>query len=100
MQTVDGQRLAHGQLYELHPDLGVAAARWVGEAGAGPVVMDGAVLDGIEQALGAPSPVPPLMAACLPALSELKAVLRTLIHYHLGSQTLRTRQFMMELQQP
>jgi DNA repair protein RecO (recombination protein O) len=39
------------------------------------------------------------MAACMPALSELKAVLRSLIHYHLGSQTLRTRQLMMELQQ-
>jgi DNA repair protein RecO (recombination protein O) len=44
--------------------------------------------------------VPMLMAACMPALAELKAILRTLIHYHLGSQTLRTRQLMMELQQP
>ena len=46
-----------------------------------------------------PTAVPSLMAACMPALSELKAVLRSLIHYHLGSQTLRTRQLMMELQQ-
>ena len=102
-QTVDGGRVAPGRSYELHPDLGVAQARWAGEPGAGPVVLDGAVLVAMEQALSSghqPSPVPALMAACMPALSELKAVLRTLIHYHLGSQTLRTRQLMMELQQP
>ncbi len=46
------------------------------------------------------APMPSLMAACMPALGELKVLLRTLIHYHLGSQTLRTRQLMMELQQP
>jgi DNA repair protein RecO (recombination protein O) len=106
VQTVDGQGVQAGRPYELHPELGVAAAQWVGEAGAGPVVLDGAVLAGIEQALSVSgtghqmSPVPAVMAACMPALSELKAVLRTLIHYHLGSQTLRTRQLMMELQQP
>jgi DNA repair protein RecO (recombination protein O) len=102
-QTVDGLTVAAGRPYELHPDLGVAAARWVGEPGAGPVVLDGAVLTGIETALSsayAQTPVPAVMAACMPALSELKAVVRTLIHYHLGSQTLRTRQLMMELQQP
>lgn len=103
VQTIDGQGVAAGRMYELHPELGVAAASWVGEPGAGPVVLDGAVLAGIERALSSGhqmSPVPAVMAACMPALSELKAVLRTLIHYHLGSQTLRTRQLMMELQQP
>ena len=97
-RTVDGVPVVAGQGYELHPDLGVAAALWAGEAGAGPTVLDGAVLSAIEQAL--PSGVPAVMAACMPALTELKAILRTLIHYHLGSQTLRTRQLMMELQQP
>ena len=118
-QTVTGQSVLAGQNYEVHPELGVVAARWVGEPGAGPVVLDGALLAHMEAALSRPAPqpdaltmlsdaiptqvlptaVPSLMAACMPALSELKAVLRSLIHYHLGSQTLRTRQLMMELQQ-
>ena len=118
-QTVNGQSVLAGQNYEVHPELGVLAARWVGEPGAGPVVLDGALLAHMEAALSRPMPqpdaltmlsdaiptqalptaVPSLMAACMPALSELKAVLRSLIHYHLGSQTLRTRQLMMELQQ-
>ena len=118
-QTVNGQSVLAGQNYEVHPELGVVAARWVGEPGAGPVVLDGALLAHMEAALSRPAPqpdaltmlsdaiptqvlptaVPSLMAACMPALSELKAVLRSLIHYHLGSQTLRTRQLMMELQQ-
>jgi DNA repair protein RecO (recombination protein O) len=98
VQTVDGARVVAQQAYELHPDLGVTASRWVGEPGAGPLVLDGRILSGIENAL--PSGVPAVMAACMPALVELKSLLRTLIHYHLGSQTLRTRQLMMELQQP
>ncbi len=118
-QTVNGQSVLAGQNYEVHPELGVVAARWVGEPGAGPVVLDGALLAHMEAALSRPAPqpdaltmlsdaiptqvlptaVPSLMAACMPALSELKSVLRSLIHYHLGSQTLRTRQLMMELQQ-
>ncbi|MDD2975306.1 DNA repair protein RecO [Aquabacterium sp.] len=118
-QTVNGQSVLAGQNYEVHPELGVVAARWMGEPGAGPVVLDGALLAHMEAALSRPAPqpdaltmlsdaiptqalptaVPSLMAACMPALSELKAVLRSLIHYHLGSQTLRTRQLMMELQQ-
>ena len=101
-QTVDGRKVVAGQGYEVHPDLGVTPSRWAGEQGAGPVVMDGEVLAAIEAALRhAPeSGVPAVMAACMPALAELKSLLRTLIHYHLGSQTLRTRQLMIELQQP
>ncbi|MBP7131764.1 MAG: DNA repair protein RecO [Aquabacterium sp.] len=118
MQTVTGQAVLAGQSYELHPELGVLPARWVGEPGVGPVAMDGMVLTEMETALSRPLPqpealtvpsdamsdlrvqtaVPALMAACMPALSDLKTVLRSLIHYHLGSQTLRTRQLMMELQ--
>jgi DNA repair protein RecO (recombination protein O) len=40
-----------------------------------------------------------LMHACVPVLNELKIGMRALIHYHLGSHTLRTRQWMIELQQ-
>lgn len=100
VETVAAHEVSPGRLYELHPDLGVREAQWVGEPNAGPVVLDGQVLIDIERALSLQTAIPTLMAACMPALSELKALLRTLIHYHLGSQTLRTRQLMMELQQP
>ena len=98
VETVDGREVRPGRAYELHPELGVAATRWAGEPGAGPVVLDGQMLADLEKAL--PMGVPATMAACIPVLGELKALSRTLIHYHLGSQTLRTRQLMMELQQP
>ena len=39
-----------------------------------------------------------LQRACLPALAELKPLLRQLLHYHLGTPWLRTRQLMMDLQ--
>jgi DNA repair protein RecO (recombination protein O) len=102
--TVDGQTLQAGQAYELHPEWGVAQARGQTDA----VSLDGTVLCQLEAALstegegGRTILVPamaPLMAACIPALSELKSVLRAMLHYHLGSHTLRTRQLMMELQQ-
>lgn len=104
-ETVSHATVLSGQTYELHPQLGVVPARWVGDEDAGPVVLDGAVLSSMEQILSAPtiayaSAIPALMAVCMPALVELKTILRSLIHYHLVSQTLRTRQLMMELQQP
>jgi DNA repair protein RecO (recombination protein O) len=38
------------------------------------------------------------MRACIPCLQELKAQLRTLLHYHCGVKVLKTRQMMMDLQ--
>jgi DNA repair protein RecO (recombination protein O) len=118
--TVNGQDVVAGRVYELHPEFGLRAALGAQEPGQGPVVIDGAVYLDIERALRStprqperltsasdelpalpmPSSIPTVMAACMPALAELKPVLRGLIHYHLGSQTLRTRQLMMELPQP
>lgn len=103
-QTVSQAPVIAGQRYELTPQLGVVLARWEGDADASPVTLDGELLQSLGGALN-PSQtlskqVPALMAVCLQALGELKAISRGLIHYHLGSQTLRTRQLMMELQQP
>lgn len=107
-QTVDGAPVVSGRLYDVHPEWGVALRHGVTEPGMGTPSLDGAVLAQLEAVLSAPggggramlSPsMPPLMAACMPALAELKSVLRSLTHYHLGSHTLRTRQLMMELQQ-
>ncbi|MGH6647738.1 DNA repair protein RecO [Aquabacterium sp.] len=102
--TVDGRPVEPGQAYELHPEWGVSRARSHDDV----VGVDGGVLRQLEAALsgegeggrtiGVPA-MAPLMAACIPALSELKSVLRAALHYHLGSHLLRTRQLMMELQQ-
>lgn len=109
LQTVDGQAVRAGEPYELHPELGVRPAHWLGEAGEGAVVLNGATLLAMEDALSdawlndvrrvqpGHSPLPSLMAACVPALAELKAITRTLLHYHLGTNALRTRQLMMDL---
>lgn len=102
--TVSGREVERGQAYGVHPELGVVHDG----AHADLACLDGGVLRQLEQALSTEgeggrtilvSAMAPLMAACLPALSELKSTLRALLHYHLGSHTLRTRQLMMELQQ-
>ncbi|WP_375186239.1 DNA repair protein RecO [Aquabacterium sp.] len=113
--TVDASAVRPGQGHTLHPELGVRTSPWLvdanepGARGDGPVQLDGGVLLALEQALSRPvgdgrSVVPGLMAACVTAgglaMNDLKAVTRTLLHYHLGSHTLRTRQLMIELQQP
>jgi DNA repair protein RecO (recombination protein O) len=98
-ETVAAAAVREEQAYEVHPELGVRPVHGAQEPGAGPVTLRGSVLRDIERALQAAS-MAGLMAACLPVLGELKSLSRTLIHYHLGSQTLRTRQLMMELQQP
>ena len=112
LMTIDGQPVQEGEPCELHPELGVRPAHHLGELADGPGVINGSVLLAMEDALSdawlndarrvkpGHSPLPSLMAACVPALSDLKAITRSLLHYHLGTNTLRTRQLMMELQQP
>lgn len=77
--------------YHLHAEAGVAAASAT-EAGALP----GALLSALQRALEA-GRLDALAAVCATALPELRAALRVLLHYHLGSPVLRTRQLMMEL---
>lgn len=112
LQTLDGRPVLAGEPYELHPELGVRPAHHLGESTEGPNVLNGSVLLAMEDALSdgwlndprrvkpGHSPLPSLMVACVPALVDLKAITRSLLHYHLGTNTLRTRQLMMELQQP
>jgi DNA repair protein RecO (recombination protein O) len=77
--------------YSLLPEAGVAAPR------AGEPELSGATLIGLQAALEHGS-VAALQQACAAALPELKAALRGLLHYHLGSSVLRTRQVMMDVQ--
>ena len=76
--------------YSLLPEAGVGQAR-------GDTDVAGAVLIGIEAALQHGS-LSALQQACAQALPELKTLLRGLLHYHLGSPVLRTRQVMQSLQ--
>ncbi len=75
----------------LLPESGVAAAQ------AGDASLAGSVLIGLQAALDHGSG-PALRQACAVALPELKAALRTLLHYHLGTPVMRTRQVMIDLQ--
>jgi DNA repair protein RecO (recombination protein O) len=83
--------LQPGRAYRLHPEAGVQPA----EAGA-----DGAVqahqAQALEQALARGS-LPELRCACRLNLPALRLQLRPLLHYHLGSPNLRTRQLMLDV---
>lgn len=98
--TVTGQAVGAEAWFRLHPEMGVMAVPDDVLPHGGGAMLSGASLGALEMALATPGEAGfgALMAACMPALSELKVISRTLIHYHLGSQTLRTRQLMVELQ--
>lgn len=78
-------------LYTLHPESGVVA---VGRDEPG---VRGATWMRIESAL-ATGLVQALRDAAAPALSALRGPLRQVLHYHLGSPVLRTRQVMADVQ--
>ncbi len=119
VETVGEAPVRAGQGHAVHAEMGVRATPWQvdvnepGVRGDGPVQVDGAVLLALESALrrtvsAGQSAVPGVMAAVMAASAEagpatmgdLKAVTRSLLLYHLGSAPLRTRQLMIELQQP
>lgn len=82
-----------------------ADARYALEAQTGVLVagaealgaLPGHVLLGLQAALQHGS-LPALQQACTSHLSELRSALRGLLHYHLGSPHLRTRQLMLDVQ--
>ncbi len=77
--------------YAILAEAGVATARSTDSAISGSVLMDlQAALDGGSLAA--------LQLACAEHLPTLKATLRSLLHYHLGTPVLRTRQVMLDVQ--
>jgi DNA repair protein RecO (recombination protein O) len=89
-QPLDGDR--H---YALRADAGVATATGAdGETGG---ELRGDVLVGLQAALEHGS-LEALRQACGRSLGELRVALRGLVHYHLGSSVLRTREVMRDLQ--
>jgi DNA repair protein RecO (recombination protein O) len=77
--------------YALRPEVGITMAA------AGEAALTGTQLVGLQAALDHGS-MAALQAACVEPLSALKGSLRTLLHYHLGTPQLRTRQAMLDVQ--
>jgi DNA repair protein RecO (recombination protein O) len=108
-ESATGERVRPDGLYGLWPDLGLQPWAPHPDPMQSPQSLPGRALLGLEQGLSAvmadasrlrdADTLHGLMHACVPVLSELKVCMRALIHYHLGSQPLRTRQWMIELQQ-
>lgn len=89
--TLTQEAVQTDQRYALQAEAGVGAAR------AGDPALPGPVLIGLQAALEHGS-LPALQQACGLALPELRSALRGLLHYHLGSPVLRTRQVMLDVQ--
>jgi DNA repair protein RecO (recombination protein O) len=85
------QAIALDGAYALLPEAGVVAAR------PSDVPLGGGGLIDLQAALTHGS-VPALQQACGRVLPALRSQLRAVLHYHLGSNLLRTRQVMIDVQ--
>ncbi len=79
--------------YTLVPEGGLRAASVSDRA-----ALMGAQWDALQRALDDDASYTATLRACVPVSGELKPQLRTLLQYHCGSPTLRTRQLMIDLQ--
>jgi DNA repair protein RecO (recombination protein O) len=89
--TLTLQPVSDAARYQLIPESGVVPTNE--DLGS----LDGASLRELQRALDGDSPAA-LQSACVPCTSALRASLRALLHYHLGSGTLRSRQVMQSVQ--
>jgi DNA repair protein RecO (recombination protein O) len=90
--TATQQPVAAGGAYALHPEAGVVAS-----ADGRDAVLEGRTLLALDAALAA-TDLPALQYACRAPAAALRSVLRALLHYHLGSPVLRTRDLVRDLQ--
>ena len=90
--TATQQAVVPTATYVLRPELGIAPLAH-GEAS-----IAGAQLQALQSALDTGA-LATLQRACADSLPALKAMLRPLLHYHLGTPRLRTREVMIEAQQ-
>jgi len=79
--------------YSLVPEGGLRASHEADRAS-----LSGAQWRALQQALAADAPFTDTLRASAAVMNELKSQLRTLLHYHCGVSTLRTRQMMVDLQ--
>jgi len=89
--TLTVEELRPERAYVVLPESGVGTPR-AGDGG-----ITGAALIGLQAALEHGS-LAALQQACAGVLPELKTMLRALLHYHLGTPLLRTRQLMIDVQ--
>ncbi len=92
--TATQERVLPGSAYALQAEAGLAPCT-AGDLAAN-LALDGACWLALQTALDQP-PLSPLRAATRSALGPLKGQLRALLHYHLGSPHLRTRQLMVDV---
>jgi DNA repair protein RecO (recombination protein O) len=90
--TATQSALQAAAAYQLRPEIGLVA--WQQGEGA----LGGAQWQGLQAALDG-GRLAELQLACAQALPALKTTLRGLLHYHLGTPRLRTRDVMIEAQQ-
>ena len=92
LETSTGRALAPERRYRVLADAGVVAAAEPGEATA-----SGTTLLAVQAAL-ARADLGRLRQAAAAALAELRPILRAQLHYHLGTDNLRTRRVMLDAQ--
>lgn len=92
-QTMTLEPLAPEGRYSLVPEGGLREASADDRTS-----LSGAQWSALQQALDDRAPLRATLMACADAIGGLKPQLRTLLNYHCGVSTLRTRQMMMELQ--
>ena len=94
VQTLALATLSAQERYALVPEAGlVQAAEDNGRAS-----LSGSQWQALQRALDDDAPFPATLQACAAVMAELKPQLRTLLNYHCGVSTLRTRQMMIDLQ--
>jgi DNA repair protein RecO (recombination protein O) len=91
IDTATQDLLRPGQRYRLLPEAGLVSA-----GRDEPAALDAAQWLALEAALDARA-IHALRLACGAALAALRPQLRALLHYHLGSPQLRTRQMMLDV---
>ncbi|HWP12965.1 MAG TPA: DNA repair protein RecO [Ramlibacter sp.] len=94
LQTLALAPLADHERYSLVPEGGLVQAA----GGDGRASLSGSQWRALQRALDDGAPFSATLRPCALVASELKPQLRTLLNYHCGVSTLRTRQLMMDLQ--
>jgi DNA repair protein RecO (recombination protein O) len=93
VQTMTLQNLAPQQRYTLVPEGGLRLTHPTDRAS-----LSGAQWIALQRSLADNAPFMATLRACSEVMAELKPQLRTLLNYHCGVTTLRTRQMMIDLQ--
>lgn len=92
-QTMTLAALDPGACYSLVPEGGLRQTNASERAS-----LNGAQWLALQRSLGDRAPFTATLRACSEVMAELKPQLRTLLNYHCGVSTLRTRQMMIDLQ--